>query len=129
MTEDEFDALMRARSYGTKDATRAEDQIRHGMTLLTTLGTALWGTSEGDAQRQLLKSHPEIPAGFDLADFRELLRVTAQTVSAFADTHKGIGLSHLVPWSRTIVAGTQKFTLWEARCEIVRRAIDYLEER
>lgn len=129
MTEDEFDALMRARSFGTKDAIRAEDRLHRGMTLLTTLGRALWGTDESDAQHQLLRSLPEIPAGFDLTDFQELQRIAVLMASESAGTLKALGLSHLAPWSRTIVAGTQKLTLWEARCEIVRRAIDYMEER
>ena len=29
--------------------------------------------------------------------------------------------------SATIWAGGQRFTTWEARCEVVRRAIEYLE--
>jgi hypothetical protein len=29
----------------------------------------------------------------------------------------------------TIVVGTERFTVWEARREIVRRAIEYLENR
>ncbi len=127
MTEDEFDSLMRSRSYGTQDATNAEAQILHGMTLLSTLGVALWGKTDGDLQHQLRRPHPEIPPGFDVSDFRKLLRVCAQVVSADAVSATQAGLGHLVPWSRTIVVGSESFTVLEARCEIVRRAIDYLE--
>ena len=130
MTEDEFDSLMRSqRSFGTNDAVNAEAQMLRGMTLLSTLGVALWGKTESEAQHQLLKSHPEIPLGFGLADFRELLRVCAQMVEATNVIHKSMGLSHLVPHSQTIVVGSESFTLLEARCEIVRRVIDYLENR
>jgi hypothetical protein len=129
MTEDEFDSLMRSRSFGTDDAKLAEAQMLRGMTLLSTLGVALWGKAESEAQRQLLKSHPEIPPGFALADFRELLRVCAQMLEANNAIHKSMGLSHLLPHSQTIVVGSERFTLWEARCEIVRRAVSYLENR
>jgi hypothetical protein len=38
------------------------------------------------------------------------------------------------PWTRTtsspdIFVGTQRFTPWEACCEILRRAIEHLENR
>jgi hypothetical protein len=128
MTEDEFDALMRARRpYGTKDAVNAEAKIRHGITLMSTLGVALWGKTDDDLRHQLAKPYPEIPPGFDLSDFRDLLHVCAQEVSAVSALHKTAGLEHLLPWSRTIVVGSESFTVLEARCELVRRAIDYLE--
>jgi hypothetical protein len=129
MTEEEFDSLMKSRSFGTEDARRAEAQILHGMTLLSTLGVALWGKTNNNLQQQLLKPHPEIPAGFDLPDFQELLLTCAQMSSAFSAVQKATGLAHLIPLSQTIHVGGESFTLWEARCEIVRRAIDYLENR
>lgn len=127
MTEDEFDALLRSRRpYGTDDAVNAEAKILHGMTLLSTLGTALWGKTDDDLRRQLLKPHPEIPAGFDLSDFQELLHVCMQQASVVSAIHKTAGLEHLLPWSRTIVVGSESFTVLEAHCEVVRRAIEYL---
>lgn len=130
MTEDEFDAFVRSqRSYGTKDARNAEAKILHGMTLLSTLGTALWGTTDDDLRQQLLKPHPEIPAGFDLSEFEDLLHVCIQNASAVSAIHKTAGLEHLLPWSRTIVVGSESFTVLEARCEVVRRAIEYLRNR
>jgi hypothetical protein len=86
-------------------------------------------TSE-DAQRQLLASHPEMPAGFDLADFRKLLQWTATMASAVLALQRmrGAAPSSILP-SPTVFVGSQGLTLWEARCEIVRRAIEYLEKR
>ena len=130
MTEDEFDSLMRSRRpYGTKDAMNAEAKMLHGMTLMSTLGTALWGKTDDDMRRQLLKPHPEIPVGFDLPDFQELLHVCNQVVSAVSAIHKAAGEAHLLTWSRSIVVGSESFTVLEARCELVRRAIEYLENR
>jgi hypothetical protein len=127
MTEEEFDALMQARPFGTADAMQAEAQMRRRMTLVATLGVALWGKTSVDLQHQLLKPYPELPSGFDLADFRELLHISAEMVSAILAIQKMAGLSPLVH-SSTFLVGTQSLTLWEARCEIVRRAIEYLEK-
>lgn len=114
MDEDEFDSAIRARPYRLEDAMLAEARSRR----IATLGVALWGTSSADLQRQLLAKYPVIPSGYELADFHALLR-TAQTVAGH-------------PWGRlsaTIFVGAQEFTQWEARCEIVRRAIDCLDSR
>jgi hypothetical protein len=134
MTEEEFDSFMQRRSFGTEDARRAEAQMSRGMALLATLGVALWGKTEGDLHRQLLKPYPAIPSGFDLPDFRELLRVSAQIISAISVTRKRAGWSHLFAASQTIFVGTQgstvleaRYEVWAARYEIVRRAIEYLE--
>ena len=82
MDEEEFDALMKARPFGTRDAAQWEAQRRSNTRLAMTLGTALWGRTSEDLQRQLVASHPQIPPSFDLADFRELLQWTAQMSSA-----------------------------------------------
>jgi hypothetical protein len=93
------------------------------------LGVALWGKTSEDVQRQLLASHPEIPAGFDLADFRKLLQWTTKTASAVLALHRMRGVPPSISPSPTVFVGPQGLTLWEARCEIVRRAIEYLEKR
>jgi hypothetical protein len=92
-----------------------------------TLGIALWGRTPEDLQRQLLAPSPEIPSGFDLADFRELQR-SAHEISARLSDPRFRWLSHLAFSSHTFFVGNQRFTAWEARCEIVRRAIEYLEK-
>lgn len=116
MDEEEFEALIHPRPFGTEDAERAELQYRRGISLAATL----WGKTADDLQRQLLTHPPEIPSGFDVADYRELQRTTEQISAAMPRT----GFE-----SETIVVGTQRYTEWEARCEIIRRAIEYLENR
>ena len=90
-----------------------------------TLTVGLWGRTPDDLQRQLLAPHPEIPSGFDLDDYRELLRSAEQISVPLIDPRYAV----LAFSSQAIFVGTQSFTLWEARCEIVRRAIEYLESR
>jgi len=103
----------------------ADVQLRRGMTL----GIALWGSTLDDLRRQLLAPSPEIPPGFELADFRELERSAQEILAGLSDPRfASLSQSHLAFSSHTIVVGIQRFTAWEARCEIVRRAIDYLEK-
>jgi hypothetical protein len=125
MTEDEFDSLMRARPFRTEDTRRAEAQMLRGTALLTTLGASLWGKTDDDLRRQLLRPYPAIPPGFGVRDLHDLLHVTAQMLSAISAM---VGLSHLFDTSTRIVVDAESYTLWEARCEIVRRAIEYLEK-
>jgi hypothetical protein len=129
MDEEEFDALMKLRPFGTADVVQWEAESRANMRLVMTLGVALWGKTSEDAQPQLLASHPEIPAEFELADFRKLLQWTAKMASAAFVLQQMRGLAPSVLSSPTVFVGPQGLTMWEARCEIVRRAIEYLERR
>jgi hypothetical protein len=129
MTEEEFDSFMQGRSFGTEDARRAEAQMSRDMALLATLGTALWGKTVGDVRSQMLKPYPAIPSGFDLTDFRELLR------AAVLVTREIASLFHMLPAAQSTLVAAQGITVWEARyevwvarCEIARRAIEYLEK-
>ncbi len=61
MNEVELDALIGSRPFGTKDAMRAEAQMRRRMALAGTLGVALWGKTSDALQRQLLRQHLELP--------------------------------------------------------------------
>jgi hypothetical protein len=64
--------------------------------------------------------------GFDLADFRELQK-TVETISAAASGHPQFAwLPRSVLYSPTMPVGARSFTVWEARREIVRRALEYL---
>ena len=92
------------------------------------LGNALWGRTSADLQRQLLAPHPEIPAGFALSDFRDLLR-TAVVLARLSRNPRYAAIAAMGRSSATITVGTEQFTAWEARCEVVRRAIEYLEKR
>jgi hypothetical protein len=116
MDEEELDALIHLRPFGTEDAKWADPRYRRGISL----ATILWGKTADDLRRQLLRHPPEIHWGFDLADYREVQRTTEQVWAAMS----GTGLEF-----ETIVVGTQRYTEWEARCEIIRRAIEYLENR
>jgi hypothetical protein len=123
MNEKDFDALVNGRSFGTEDAMRIDAQLRH----IFALGAVLWGRTPDDLQRQLLAPHPEMPPGIGLADLRELLRSVEAMLAAFHDEKSMLGSISIALSSPTIAIGTQQFTAWEARCEIVRRAIQYLE--
>ena len=119
MNEEEFDALMKSRPVGTGDVAHWEAELRANTRLVMTLGVALWGETSEDAQRQLLASHPEIPAGFELADFRKLLPFTAKMASAVFELQRMRGAPPSIPPSPAVFAGPQGLTLWEARCQII----------
>jgi hypothetical protein len=93
-----------------------------------TLAAMLWGRTSSDLQRQLLAPHPVIPSGFELDDFRELQR-RIEEISGSLSALGQLQLSRLGSFSQTVLVGARTFTAWEARCEIVRRAIEYLENR
>lgn len=116
----DFDSLQ---PFRTDDAARMN--VRWGRS--TVLATALWGRTSEDLRRQLLAPHPEIPPGFDLADFRHLQQI-AETLSASSGTPRLAWLSPLNTSSATVMVGTQQLTTWEARFEIVRRAIEHLND-
>jgi hypothetical protein len=125
MNEEEFDALGPLRHFGVQDAMRVDVQARR----CTALSIALWGKTSDDLHRQLLAAYPEIPSGFDLADFRELQK-SLRTLAACLGHPKLPRLAAIwALYSPSILVGTQRLTPLEARCEIVRRAIEYLENR
>jgi hypothetical protein len=77
VNEEEFYASMSLRPFGTQDAVRHDARLRRSVSL----GSVLWGTTPLDLQHQLLGPYPEIPAGFDLADFQQLLFISARIKS------------------------------------------------
>lgn len=81
MDEQEFDALFSSRPFGAQDAMREEARLRR----CATLGTLVSGRTPDDLRRQLLASHPEIPSGCDLADFRDLQRHLEMVTGALSD--------------------------------------------
>jgi hypothetical protein len=115
---------MELRPFGSEDALRADVDLRRR----GALGQALWGKTQEDLRRQLAGRNPEIPVGFELEDFRGLAR-TLQIASASMGDPRIAWLSRWIDSLPSIFVGTQQFTSWEARCEIVRRAIEYLEKR
>jgi hypothetical protein len=129
MDEQEFDALFQ-RPFGRADFQRADAQWGRS----ATLASALFGRTPEDLRRQLVAAHPQIASGFELADFRDLER-HVQTISGLVlSGSSNQRMAWLSPWltkfaSDNIAIGGQRYTVWEARCEIVRRAIEYLESR
>jgi hypothetical protein len=116
MEEQEFDSRF-PRPFVPEDAIQADDRARR----CTALAIALWGNADY-LQRQLLASHPEIPSGFELADFREL----QQSVLIFQRFWSN---RDLVRRRFPMFIGAQHPELWEAGREVLRRAIEYLENR
>lgn len=125
MDEQEFDALFSSRPYGTQDAMR--EDARRGR--WGTLATLLFGRTPDDLRRQLLASHPEIPTGYDLTDFHDLQR-HLELVSGALSNPRNTWLSPLRTGAFGVIeVGTQRLSVWQARLEILRRAIVYLENR
>lgn len=125
MDEQEFDALFSSRPFGTQDALRQDARWRR----CGTLGALLFGRTPDDLRRQLLASHPEIPPGYDLADFRDLQRHLEMVTGALGDP-RNTWLSPLRTAAFGVIeVGTQRLSVSEARLEILRHAIDYLENR
>jgi hypothetical protein len=128
MDEQELDSFLKGRPFGTAEAREWDERTRAETKLVMTLGAALWGKTAADLERQLLAPHPEIPPGFDLADFRKLLEWTARMRFAVTKAQK-FGVSPSILSSHPVSIGTHVFSSWDARCEIVRRAVEYLEGR
>jgi hypothetical protein len=110
MNEQEFDSRF-PRPFVRADAIQADALARR----CATLAAALWGNAD-HLQRQLAAPHPEIPQGFELSDFQEL----QQRVLVFQwFAHRRF----------PTFPDAQHPQLWEARREVLRRAIEYLEDR
>ena len=125
MDEQEFDALFSSRPFGTQNAMREDARLG----LCGTLGTLLFGRTPDDLRCQLLASQPEIPPGYDLADFQDLQRHLEMVIGALSDP-RNTWLSPLRTAAFGVIEiGTQRLSVWEARLEILRRAIVYLENR
>ena len=93
----------------------------------TKLGIDLWGRTYDSLQRQLQLPYPELPSEVNLADLRMLERYVHKIAAALSNP-RSTWLSSLANPSITVAGGTRHMTAWEARREIVRRAIDYLEK-
>jgi hypothetical protein len=119
MDEHEFDARFPMRAFEGNDLRRAERTAA--------LGAKLWGTTPDYLERQLLALSPVMPVGFDLADYRNLQRLAEMALQDLAKRGRQHPLASL--GATVILAGSQSYTAMEARCEIVRRAIELLEKR
>lgn len=129
MDEHEFDALFPYRSFGSKEATLQDARLRR----CSTLASALFGKTSEDLRQQLLAPCPKIPPGFPLSAFRDLQKHTETLLATDPTSRRFMWRHKLAPGgefsSRTIVVGTRRYSAWEARYEIVRRAIEFLENQ
>lgn len=130
MDEEEFDPLIHSRGlqpFGSGDAIRLAAQAGR----VTAAGIALWGRTSADLQRQLLAPRPEIPPGIELADLRGLQAWVEKILLIVerAAHPRSPQLLSMPGASCVISVGSRQFTEWHARLEIVRRAIEYLENR
>ena len=120
MNEQEFDAWQSLRPFRTSDMKQFDRTAA--------LAGHLWGAGLDHMQRQLLAPHPEIPAGFSLDDFRNLQRQSEALLSALQRKPLGPQWGFFRFFMDTkILVGSHRFTYQEACYEIVRRAIDFLE--
>jgi hypothetical protein len=122
MEENDFDSMRLWRRFGKEDVRSAER--------MPALALALWGRAPEDLRQQLLASAPRVPPGCSLAELRQLARQAKHFLAYYqARVHKfPTTLSQLHP-NEIIVIGSQRLNTLEARCEVVRRAIDHLERR
>jgi 16S rRNA G1207 methylase RsmC len=122
MNEEEFDSLAAWQPYRAAEARRMEAQMaRHAA-----LAVALWGGTSADLERQLSGRYPAIPSGFALTEYRELHR-SAKKMAAAMGGPQSAWSSRWAHSSWVISVGAQRYTAWEAKSEIVRRVIEYLE--
>jgi hypothetical protein len=117
MDEQEFDSLLQWRPFECQDLRQAER--------IAALAARVWGVTTDHLRRQLLAPSPALPLGFDLGDYRKLQRQAE--VVLLAVTKSGAQNQWASLLSRIILVDDQRFTVLEAHCEIVRRAIEYLE--
>lgn len=126
MNEQEFDAARQWRSFGTQDGMKLERKFER----LATFGLALWGRKPDDLRRQLTAPHPEIPSGCSMDDLRHLLGQAQSMLSAYRTMdHSARILLDRMFKGDVIKIDSEHFTVLEARYEIVRRAIEWLENR
>ena len=125
MDEEDLGYFSQFRPFETKTAVQRQIQLAR----CAALGKGLWGRTADDLRRQLQQVYPEVPSGFSMADFRELLDVSERVGSLDILERRNAWLTSLSGFAGTISVGRQRFTAWQARSEIVRRAIDYLEQR
>lgn len=122
MDEQDFDSLRRWQPF-------ERQQVYPRLHRTVALATQLWGRTVDDLKRRLEAPHPEIPSGFDLEDFRQLEQYAKLLVAAVANRNPKDLAYRIAFEGATFVVGTQTYTVAEARSEIVRRAIEYLETR
>lgn len=113
MNEHEFFAQHPMRPWTHSDFQREGGALARALPL----SAELWGDPE-TLRRGLLAAFPEIPVGLGLPELRVLERL-ARLGLRFGDRRA----------EPMVIINGRSFTVWEARYEIVRRAIEFLERR
>jgi hypothetical protein len=118
---------MDERDFDTSQWRQFESQDLRSEERIAALAAGLWGVTTNHLRRQLLAPFPTLPSGFDLDDYRKLQRRAG--VLLLAVTKSG----SKNPWAsllwQVILVDARRFTALEARYEIVRRAIEFLDSR
>jgi len=112
LNEHELDASRAWKPFGSHNVKNAER--------LPALALALCGRTADGLRQQLLVSAPKLPRGYTLADLQVLekqARLMIKNPAAFPKLA-----------AQVIVIGSQTFSGLEARCEVVRRAIEHLDK-
>ncbi len=117
MDEDEFFAQYPMPPWTYSDFQRESGALARALPL----SAELWGDPE-TLRRRLLAAFPEVPAGLGLPELRVLERL-ARLGLRFGDRRA----AQRIPKGSMVIINGRPFTLWEARYEIVRRAIEFLE--
>ena len=122
MTGEEFDSLMPNRPFRSEDLRQAEADAGR----FTTLALALWGRTRADLASRL-DAPPQIPPGCTLADLRRIQQYI-QRLSAEAGKPHNAWLAPLTLSALGMIAGSPQVSEGlQARLEVLRRAMEYLE--
>ena len=125
MTEEEFDSFMANRPFRFEDLRQVEADAGR----FTSLALALWGRTPTDLASRLDAPDPQLPPGCTLADLRQLQRYV-QRLSAEARKPNNAWLTPLTFSSLGMIAGSPHVSEGlDARLELLRRAIKYLENK
>jgi hypothetical protein len=123
MSEEEFDSFMANRSFRFEDLRQVEADAGR----FTSLALALWGRTPADLASRLDAPHPQLPPGCTLADLRRLQHYVQRLSAEASKPHNG-WLAPLTFSSLGMIAGSPQVSEGlEGRLELLRRAIEYLE--
>ncbi len=123
MDEHEFDSLRDWQPFRPETLGRFEAQAGR----VTGLAVALWGNTPADLQRQLTGRYPKLPKSVDLADLHKLLAY-AHRFEMLLEKNGSLWPLLRGAQATQIEVGGRLFNIWQARTEVVRRAIEFLEK-
>jgi crotonobetainyl-CoA:carnitine CoA-transferase CaiB-like acyl-CoA transferase len=121
MDEEELDRFL-LQPLNPLELTKADVRMRR----TAALAEALWGKTRHDLERQLLAARVVLAPAFELADYLALEQSTRRVLVLLKNDRVARLFATM---NSTMTVGTATYTEVEARCEIVRRAIQQLEGR